>query len=287
MKPIIKLIFSIYLCFTGYELSAQYRQYDNKAFLDGFKQKYEAVFSITPSNQLSPELPLTLSITYFVLTDAIKRDRLVHQITSLNENFSNRTFESSENQSRHYAQLATDTEIRFCANFDIVEAANVVKEEQIIELLEKYKEKTSNTIPIIILDLENGLSGQLKTYKLAEEIDVIVLDKDYLSNSDTRNYSQGKTLTHLLGAYLGLGELWGCVDDGIFDTPIHSVQHFDQVGSLSSCYNYEMYTMPQNFMYNTFDEHQNMFTPGQKMKMLFVVNNIRKNLIETNSCKNP
>lgn len=287
MIQIKKIVFLIILYFTSYLLPAQFRLYNNKVFIDNFQQRCDIEYSRTPSDQLSPEIPATLTFTFFVLVDGIKRDILTKQIISLNDDFSNRTFERSENQSRYYGRLATDTEIRFCANFDIVESPGLVKEEQIIELLEKSKEKLINTVPIIILDLDNELSGQVKTFKLSEEIDVIFLDKDFLSNSDSKNYSSGKTLTHLFGTYLGLGELWDCKDDGIFDTPMHSVQHFDQTGSLSSCYNYEAYTMPQNIMYNTYDQYQNMFTIGQKMKMLFVINNLRKNLIETNNCKNP
>jgi hypothetical protein len=124
--------------------------------------------------------------------------------------------------------------------------------------------------------------------------DGIVIDYNYFGQLGgpflDKYYNQGKTLTHLVGSYLGLYELWNednpCADDFVDDTPIHNgpnsgkhtYKHF------STC-NENLVEMTMNFMDNSDDTELFMFTEGQKRRMYSVLskNGIRNKLGEGSS----
>ena len=106
--------------------------------------------------------------------------------------------------------------------------------------------------------------------------DGIVIDARYFgkkSNTDkTFPYTEGKTLTHLLAAYLNVYELWSetvqCGDDFVDDTPIQNAPTLGAVDyrHVSTCDGNPV-VMTMNFMDNSNDENQYMFTNGQKKRM--------------------
>lgn len=113
--------------------------------------------------------------------------------------------------------------------------------------------------------------------------DGIVLDYKYLiggSNDSLMNqyYSQGKSLTHLAGNYLGLYDLWNesepCKDDYVDDTPIHNAPNYfagDIYYHISLCDTTYQTEMIMNFMDNSDDEVLNMLTQGQKNRIKAVL----------------
>lgn len=283
MKKTLLLIstFSI-LTFASF---AQIRQYGSKEYSDFLKSKddLEKPFLDEKAEII---LPITISLTFVLLTKEVSNDQILNQIKSLNQDFSNQTFGLSEKQSPHYKQLATDTEIQFCENFEFIEDYTEEKVDFALgqEYAKKYSQLHKNSILVFVTDLEK-MAGYAQMPGYSPETDVLFIDKGYLSTSNVGDYDLGKTLTHLLGSYLGLGELWDCVDDGIFDTPMHTISHTNANTSISSCYDFLIYEMPENFMDGTPDKFQNMFTLGQKGKMLLELSTRRKNLLESTTCK--
>lgn len=111
--------------------------------------------------------------------------------------------------------------------------------------------------------------------------DGIVMSYKYLippsSQLNSLDYNKGKTLTHLVGNYLGVYELWNeenrCYDDYVYDTPIHNAPNngFDiSFGHVTTCpgNDPEMFI---NFMDNAFDSLAFMFTRGQVTRMQYVL----------------
>jgi hypothetical protein len=103
-----------------------------------------------------------------------------------------------------------------------------------------------------------------------------VLDDRFLtqSNPDSANpYALGRTLVHLMGSYLNLYELWNefepCADDYVEDTPIHNAPNnlINPYLHVSTCFSDLVAEMPMNFMDNTIDTGQYMFTRGQVTRM--------------------
>lgn len=98
-------------------------------------------------------------------------------------------------------------------------------------------------------------------------------------------YNKGHTLTHEAGHYFGLLHIWGsdetCNDsgfsgDGVNDTPNQADLYFGCPNHPQfSCNSNDMF---MNFMDYTDDDCKNMFTNGQKNRMLGVINGSRSGL---------
>lgn len=127
--------------------------------------------------------------------------------------------------------------------------------------------------------------------------DGIVIDYRFVGIKGTSDtpYNEGKTLTHLVGNYLGLHDLWSeygyCKDDYVADTPIHNSQNYgcyDQEISISLCSGNPV-EMTMNFMDNTNDACMKMFTYGQMVRMhgMLVKGGPRGQLVNgKTNCKN-
>jgi hypothetical protein len=283
MKKILLLIstFSTLACFGQ---NPYIRSYGTKEYLDFLGPKQ--VTELMPFRFLADSiLPVTLPITFVLLSKDVSKEQLLKQVTILNQDFSNQTFIESNHKSPYYQKLAVDTQIRFCETFQVIEAYTDEKLDFALskEYALKFGPESRNTILVFVGNLEN-YAGYAQMPGYAAETDAIFIDKKFLYGTNGTIYELGKTLTHLMGTYLGLGRLWGCIDEGVFDTPLMSVQHYDHVGSWSACYSYIYYTMPQNFMYNTYDKYLNMFTVGQKEFIHTVLSNERSNLL-LSTCK--
>lgn len=129
---------------------------------------------------------------------------------------------------------------------------------------------------IWICDLVDTLSGYAQMPGWDDATDGIVVDYQFFGVSGTDDkYSQGKTLTHLIGNYFGLYPLWGrgnCEDDFVSDTPIHNAPNYTCPGykHMSTCDGNPI-EMTMNFMDNTNDECMSMFTLGQMVRMHAVI----------------
>lgn len=100
-------------------------------------------------------------------------------------------------------------------------------------------------------------------------------------------YNKGRTLTHETGHWLGLRHIWGdgvCADDFVADTPTQRSASSGCPNSLAC--NNTTPAMVQNYMDYSNDACMNIFTQGQKTRMLAVmeVSPRRKTLIESNLC---
>jgi hypothetical protein len=85
-------------------------------------------------------------------------------------------------------------------------------------------------------------------------------------------YNMGRTATHEVGHWLGLKHIWGdtyCGDDLVDDTPVQGYYTSGcPSGFRSSCNNGDLGDMYMNYMDFTSDACMNLFTDGQKQRML-------------------
>jgi len=124
--------------------------------------------------------------------------------------------------------------------------------------------------------------------------DGVVIDYQFISEHSESHfeYNEGATLTHLIGNYLNLFDLWNidCRDDKVSDTPTHNASNFGcpQFAHLSSCDpNSFVVEMCMNYMDNTNDDCQYMFTHGQAVRMQAILSEqgYRNKLNETGICE--
>ncbi len=141
-----------------------------------------------------------------------------------------------------------------------------------------------NCLNIWICNLPDSIAGFAQMPGGPLESDGIVISYKYLIPSvatlKSLDYNKGKTLTHLVGNYLGVYELWNevnpCYDDYVNDTPIHNEpNHGFEIHYVhySICPGHEI-EMIINFMDNAFDSMAYMFTRGQVYRMQCVLNSI-------------
>jgi hypothetical protein len=278
--------FTLILLMFCYSSFAQLRHYGSNEYEDFLKKSGSQPLSKTLTTKiLESRETVNLSVIFVVLVKDISKEQLLKQVMILNEDFGNQTFVNASNQNPHYRDLACDTEIRFCENFEMVEdySNDPMDFEVALAYARKYSQLYRNNILVFVTNLER-MSGFAQKPSYTEG-NVIFIDKNYLPGSRLEGYEFGKTLSHLMGTYLGLGDFCDCLDDGIADTPMMAVEHFDTEDGWSSCYRYVVPTMPQNFMYNAPDRHLNMFTLGQKERMREVLANQRPYLLESQPCK--
>jgi Pregnancy-associated plasma protein-A/Secretion system C-terminal sorting domain len=151
---------------------------------------------------------------------------------------------------------------------------------------------TEKYINIWVVNFPDSISGYAQMPSGPTATDGIVIDYRYFgkkpNNDKTFPYTEGKTLTHLMGTYLNLYELWSetvlCGDDGVDDTPLQNAPTLGSVDykHISTCDGNPV-VMTMNFMDNSNDEMQYMFTKGQKKRLhaTLTPNGIRSKLVQS------
>jgi hypothetical protein len=106
-------------------------------------------------------------------------------------------------------------------------------------------------------------------------------------------YNKGRTTTHEVGHWLNLEHLWGsgwvsCGNDNVNDTPTQEEENYGCQAfphNANSCNttnsNGDMF---MNYMDYSNDGCMNMFTQGQKTRMIAAINQSRQNLLNHNLC---
>lgn len=195
------------------------------------------------------------------------------------------------------AWRADDTNIRFCLSAD--KGIRYISSSQaswgIDEALATLSPPTEPQfyLNVWIANLADEVSGYALFPARSRAIDGIVIDADYFGTIGKEPpYNEGKTLTHLLGNYLGLYDLWsqeGCADDYLSDTPIHNAPNFrcPDHHHISTCNGENRPELYMNFMDNTDDACLSMFTYQQVNRMWKVLSTVRKELGEGFSACSP
>jgi len=150
---------------------------------------------------------------------------------------------------------------------------------------------------IWVCDLGSGLLGYAsQPSSWPNPSDGVVIGYKYFGNTGTAQppYHKGRTTTHEIGHWLNLEHVWGawgsCGDDQVSDTPKQETENY-------SCPSFPLHPnacsttnangdMFMNYMDYTNDACMNLFTAGQKTRMISAINQYRSNLIY-NTCSNP
>ncbi len=249
--------------------------------------------------------PITIQLVFHLLhSDDIDnaKKQMDNQIDALNRDFSNKSLitDHPNDPDGTFQQLAADTQLTFeisdehhSSLMHHTEAMPSSSWTQFDDMKKPSKGGVrsmdpSQLINIWVVHLPEGISSYASSIytDIDSDEDGIVLDAKYFIQDKTTPYNQGKTLTHLMGNYLGLYDLWSddrhCQDDYVEDTPIHNALNYgkpiDQHISTCPSENFGR-EMVMNFMDNSDDEIQTMFTKGQVKRMHTVLHLLRKGLV--------
>ena len=124
--------------------------------------------------------------------------------------------------------------------------------------------------------------------------DGLVIGYQYFGRTGTLQppYNKGRTATHEIGHWLNLEHVWGawgsCGNDQVSDTPKQEQENYSCPGfpaNPNSCNttnsNGDMF---MNYMDYTNDACMNLFTNGQKTRMIAAINQYRPNMLNHSLC---
>ena len=255
-------------------------------------------------------VPIVFHVLYTSSDDRVTEQQIDEQLEILNEDFSAASVptEDDRDPNMSFRGLAADTRIRFCRVMPSSGTATAEVDYQQIGLVtlsqateaSPFNHGTLATtswepgrhLNVYIIPQADNVAGYAQLPGAKGLTDGIVIDPRFfgVGSSVIPPYDGGKTLTHLVGTYLGLSELWakeGCGDDGVEDTPVHNAPNFGipGPGHISTC-DGQPFEMTMNFMDNTDDAAQYMFTYGQaaRMRSVLLPGGLRAELPATTAC---
>ncbi len=244
-------------------------------------------------------IPINIHVIFHVIhqnsNQQLSQQTIEAAISQLNAHFGVNTYDSyhvSDPRNRYEKTFCSNTKIRFClVSQDFLSSAestanpiNYVQTNKAVwDVNNEMKFASTNGSDAVLTDYllnvwvcnlkGNTIAGFAQRPGGAALTDGVVIDWQYMFGHQNviPDYNEGATLTHLVGNFLNLHDLWqpNCDDDKVFDTPIHNAPNFGcpEYAHVTLCHNDLVQEMSMNFMDNTNDDCQYMFTNGQQVRM--------------------
>jgi hypothetical protein len=296
---------------TEYEenLKNQYSQYKqerkkvNKETNHWIKNNYNNENSIVT-------IPVVVHVVWNTTQENISDQQIFSQIDVLNADF-RRTNIDAIMTPTVWTSIAADTEIEFCLatldpNGTFTSGITRTQTSQTSFSIQADAMKSTSTGGIDPWDQDNylniwvcNLSGGILGYATPPSSfnnpdDGVVIGYNYFGTLGTVQapYNKGRTCTHEVGHWLNLDHLWGsggnCGNDNVNDTPTQEEENYNCPAfphNANSCgTSNSSGDMFMNYMDYTNDGCMNLFTLGQKARMIAAINQYRINLLNNNLC---
>ena len=257
-------------------------------------------------------IPVVVHVVWNTNQENISDAQIFSQIDILNQDY-RRTNVDAINTPTVWNSIAADTEIEFClANTDpngnFTTGITRTQTSQTSFSIQNDGMKSSSSggidpwpqddyLNIWVCDLSGGILGYATPPSgFNNPNDGVVVGYRYFGNTGVVQapYNKGRTTTHEVGHWLNLDHVWGsfgnCGNDNVNDTPIQEEANYSCPSfphNTNSCNttnsNGDMF---MNYMDYTNDACMNMFTNGQKNRMISAINQYRPNLLNHNLCSN-
>lgn len=280
-----------------------------KALVDKQVQQWitENQVSANGGNRAIITIPVVVHVLYRTASENISDAQVLSQIDVLNEDYA-RLNADAANTPAAFTGIAANSEIQFClakrdpsgvASNGIVRVPTTVNTFQANDAMKSSATGGSNPWPrnsylnIWVCNLGSGLLGYAYPPGSPANIDGVVIGFRYFGRVGTLQspYNKGRTATHEVGHWLNLDHIWGddngaCnSSDQVADTPNqgdanYGCPSFPRV----SCSNGPNGDMFMNYMDYTDDGCMNIFTAGQKARMLAVLNGTRASIKTSQGC---
>ena len=158
-----------------------------------------------------------------------------------------------------------------------------------------YDWPNDDYLNIWVCNIQSGLLGYASPpSNWIGDGDGLVIGYQYFGRTGTVQspYNKGRTATHEIGHWLNLDHVWGgwgsCGNDQVSDTPKQESENY-------SCPAFPLHPnacsttnangdMFMNYMDYTNDACMNLFTNGQKTRMLAAINQYRPNMLNHDLC---
>lgn len=252
-------------------------------------------------------IPVVVHVIYRTANENISDAQVLSQIDVLNEDYARLNADAGNTPSA-FSSIAANTEIQFClAKRDpsgalsngITRTQTTVNTFQADDRMKSAATGGKDPWPrnsylnIWVCNLGGGLLGYAYPPGSPANIDGVVIGFRYFGRTGTLQapYNKGRTATHEVGHWLNLEHIWGDDNgscngsDQVADTPNQSDANYGcPTFPKVSCSNGPNGDMFMNYMDYTDDGCMNIFTAGQKARMLAVLNGTRASLKTSQGC---
>ena len=262
------------------------------------------------SNKTIITIPVVIHVVWNTNAENISDAQIFSQMDVLNADF-RRTNVDAINTPSVWQSVATDSEIDFClATTDPNGVATTgitrTQTSQTSFSINGSDMKSSSSggidpwnqddyLNIWVCDLSGGILGYATPpSNFNNPEDGVVIGYKYFGTIGTVQspYNKGRTATHEVGHWLNLDHIWGgggnCGNDNVSDTPTQEEENYSCPSfphNANSCNTSNSSgDMFMNYMDYTNDACMNMFTSGQKTRMISAINQYRNNLLSHNLC---
>jgi PKD repeat protein len=248
-------------------------------------------------------IPVVYHIVWRQAAENISDNQIITQQAVLNEDFRRLNADASATLAQ-FQGVAADSEIEFClAKRDpqgnpttgIVRYQTNTASFSTNNGVKSAATGGANPWPvgqylnIWVCNLSGGTLGYAQFPGGPANTDGVVLNYRYVGRggSAQQPYAGGRTGTHEVGHWLNLRHIWGdanCGNDQVADTPPASGPHYGCPLNAQSCGGLNMV---QNYMDYSDDNCMNLFTLGQKTRMLAALTGPRASLLNSLGCVPP
>lgn len=252
-------------------------------------------------------IPVVVHVVYKSSIQNISYEQIISQIDVLNKDYRRLNSDASQTPGG-FQGVAADVEVEFClASVDpdgnwtsgITRTETSVNSWNGSDLVKSTanggKDGWDHTkyLNVWVCNIGGGYLGYAYPPGVSPSLDGVVIGYKYFGTLGTAQspYNKGRTLTHEIGHWLNLEHLWGVgesnpncsADDNVSDTPKQADPNFDCPNFPHiTCNNGVNGDMFMNYMDYTDDVCMNMFTNGQKLRMLAVLNGARASIKNSN-----
>lgn len=296
-----------------HDLQAQFPEITEKrAKLEKDIQKW---ISENPNHQQKSiiTIPVVVHVVYNTSQQNISDGQIQSQIDVLNADYRRTNVDAMMTPSV-WTSIAADCEIEFCLattdpNGNSTNGITRTQTSNTSFSLQSNDVKSSSAggkdawpnadyLNMWVCNLSGGILGYATPpsgWGGVSQNDGVVIGYRYFGTIGTAQspYNKGRTATHEVGHWLNLDHVWGsgfgsCGNDNVSDTPTQEESNYGCPSfphNANSCgtsnANGDMF---MNYMDYTNDGCMNMFTQGQKTRMIAAINQSRPNLLNHNLC---
>lgn len=307
---------SLFSCGISISVTGQQISHCGSALLDQFNKSADAAYesrrgeieksiATLPNDKSSAQMtiPVVFHIIYRLPSQNISDAQVISQIDVLNRDFNKLNWDTLKVPSV-WKNLIADCEITFVlANRDpagqptngITRTQTTVQDIAWIGDDAYYTTSKGghdiwnrdHYLNIWVCEVSQGLFGFASMPGSTAESDGVVIDFTAFGTGGTSTSPTdlGRTATHEIGHFFNLYHTWGnppCGDDFVSDTPEQEDGNYGcEVFPKVTCSNGPNGDMFMNFMDYSDDDCLNMYTNGQKSRMISSINTSRSSLLSS------
>ena len=252
-------------------------------------------------------IPVVVHVVWNTNAENISDAQITSQITALNKDY-RRLNTDAGNTPSAWQGIAADCGIEFClatvdgsgnATTGITRTQTNITTftDDAVKFTSQGGENAwdrNKYLNLWVCDLGSGLLGYAIPPGGPANTDGVVIHYKYFGTTGTATapFNKGRTATHEVGHWLNLEHIWG--DDGsscsgsdqVSDTPNQADENYGcpSFPLTDACTTTSPGVMFMNYMDYTDDGCMNMFTNGQKTRMLAALNGPRSAILNSNGC---